>query len=783
MTSQTLGRRIIPATAISIVVAVVLGGVASAADGDVTGNAGPALPDEFGVAEPRQGDTWRYNITLEGDWTFGLEDILHKEHSLAFAHLGWVDHGQVRGGDGFMHDANLLGVRLMAYNPYIYEEVDAEMNSSSGVRAENPFWHEMESYAWFGAETGKIVQTGEAWGENDTYTEYGIALGIGASVRNSNWVEQFVEYPEDASHCLAENALQGTNVTLDAPAALVPGCTLGSEFLAVPDGLRLRAAGVETIDGLETVRFVGKDNGTFEFWFTPGIPYPVRVRMELPAVPVDPDDYWSEWYAYPGERVATLDLKGYRAGDAPLDSVDDAGDAGAAPALSYKARQPWGLDDSGIEHPFPISQAYQAALDDQVFTDLRTYTTAHPRAVMVAAEFTHVLEEQEERRTWRMVMADGSEEDFGFSVSQVNRDPLLPTALHGQLPPQLRFERGDYPWYVNYDLRLRPSDLPDEVPTVASLAERWAAFDGSGTQFNMWGFGYGCWWFDGACDKPELIVMAGHIRDANGQHWGPGSIPGYPLGSEDYAYIERHVYFDGEGNALMMRNTEERSTTTPIDSGPVPSPPTVGASPDLGPSAATIEVVPQGSWMPPPKQAAGIGFFALAMGFLYWIWPKLTVVGLFSRVHGQAVLEHPARQNLLQIVEAQPGIHLKEIGRRSKLANGALQHHLDKLKESGMVVARPMGGYTCYFPRGARIDPSAPVLKSLGARQVFEAVRRQPGLSSLELANLTGLQPSTVNYHVQRLTSAGLVGALRDGRSLRLHARTDVVQAGLEPAP
>jgi predicted transcriptional regulator len=87
-------------------------------------------------------------------------------------------------------------------------------------------------------------------------------------------------------------------------------------------------------------------------------------------------------------------------------------------------------------------------------------------------------------------------------------------------------------------------------------------------------------------------------------------------------------------------------------------------------------------------------------------------------------------------------------------------------------VARPAGGYTLYF-LGAHVPAgsaeSASALKADGARKILDAVRQQPGLSSVDVAARCGLQPSTVTYHVQRLQAAGLLTGLRDGRAVRLH--------------
>jgi DNA-binding IclR family transcriptional regulator len=64
---------------------------------------------------------------------------------------------------------------------------------------------------------------------------------------------------------------------------------------------------------------------------------------------------------------------------------------------------------------------------------------------------------------------------------------------------------------------------------------------------------------------------------------------------------------------------------------------------------------------------------------------------------------------------------------------------------------------------------AASAVKADGARKILEVVRSQPGLSSADVASRTGLQPSTVTYHVQRLQAAGLLTGLRDGRAVRLH--------------
>jgi DNA-binding IclR family transcriptional regulator len=58
--------------------------------------------------------------------------------------------------------------------------------------------------------------------------------------------------------------------------------------------------------------------------------------------------------------------------------------------------------------------------------------------------------------------------------------------------------------------------------------------------------------------------------------------------------------------------------------------------------------------------------------------------------------------------------------------------------------------------------------KADGAQRLLGLVAAQPGLSGLELAEGSGLSPSTVHYHLRRLQDAGLVAATPQGRSLTI---------------
>ena len=89
-------------------------------------------------------------------------------------------------------------------------------------------------------------------------------------------------------------------------------------------------------------------------------------------------------------------------------------------------------------------------------------------------------------------------------------------------------------------------------------------------------------------------------------------------------------------------------------------PDSTSAPPDSEGSTANV-------WTPPTaRQAAAVGAFAALGGLLVYLLPglKAPFFALFSRIRGEHLLEHPARAQIMVVIEADPGIHFQELMRR-----------------------------------------------------------------------------------------------------------------------
>lgn len=170
---------------------------------------------------------------------------------------------------------------------------------------------------------------------------------------------------------------------------------------------------------------------------------------------------------------------------------------------------------------------------------------------------------------------------------------------------------------------------------------------------------------------------------------------------------------------------------------------------------------------------------ALAAAWALWRW--LGGVGLFSRFDKDELLENPVRRRIVDAVEAHPGLHLEEMVRRLDLSRGQADHHLSRLVEGGLLVEHVAAGYRAYFRPGqfdAELREALVHLKTDGARELLEAARSQTQAGVRELARRTGLAPSTVSYHADRLEAVGLLESAIENRRKALSA-TDLAGRAL----
>lgn len=612
--------------------------------------------------------------------------------------------------------------------------------------------HVVETYAKYVPGTGSTGEwshwstdaaTAETISEDQRWSDGGSST----SVVSGNWTTEGNQtvYGRGAPLCGLRSEAFGTRHAAEDDLWAQGGCTAdvgeGPSVVA-----RFVHEGRDVIDGRSAHRYAAADGVPVRLWYASGIAAPVQVLQ--PAVAQDEvRDLFLRlrlvaWE--PGDR--TEELPGADAvlatAASPLDWVGYDRDRGLAPPAG---------------HPFPHTAALEIAeLDPR--SGLATFRQSHPDAYLQLAYTTRASTQAlgaDERFTWSLQFTDGLDH-FEVTVSQTSpRDDLFP-GVSTPVPVRVQVSGTETgtgeAWLGTWE----------EVPawplaTVPSVAARWEALSGEKVpQDFSYGFG---WW----CQQAGCETMRGwtYVGDSEREDSPLGS-----LGRTDQLLVDA----DG-GNGLVRRYRADTTYQSSLAAGlpgsqPAPIPETPPAAP------ATIAT----DWFLSP---AGAGTFAAAfiVAVLTYLWPSLKqgAAGLFSRLAPEELASHPARQAILDALAAEPGIHFQALCRKLGKGRGVVGHHLSKLVDGGQVLAKRQGGFVCYFLAGQRVGNVAAVTatKAEGAQRLLDLLGQRPGLSGLELAQASGLSPSTVHYHLRRLQGAGLVMGLAQGRSLTMHLTAD----------
>jgi predicted transcriptional regulator len=166
-----------------------------------------------------------------------------------------------------------------------------------------------------------------------------------------------------------------------------------------------------------------------------------------------------------------------------------------------------------------------------------------------------------------------------------------------------------------------------------------------------------------------------------------------------------------------------------------------------------------------------IGFVGLSQTEpgMYWMLPFFVV--LYSRIKKVEALDHYTRGRIMGYLQANPGEHYNSIREELKIQNGVLAYHLKVLEREGYIRSRRDRILKRFYPSDAKVPQPISV-----EEQIIGAIRRNPGITQIEIAERTGLAPSTINRVLHQQEQAGSVVLVREGRHVRCHLLKEPAQ-------
>ena len=137
------------------------------------------------------------------------------------------------------------------------------------------------------------------------------------------------------------------------------------------------------------------------------------------------------------------------------------------------------------------------------------------------------------------------------------------------------------------------------------------------------------------------------------------------------------------------------------------------------------------------------------------------------------VFDNQMRNKILDIIIDDPGIHYKELFRRTETSASNLAWHLDILETYKIIKKTRVGNYLVYYPfidKNPFAEFNHNIVKSKTTLEIFGIIGDNPGIYSSKIAHRMELDHKTVKYHVDKLKDVELVIVKKDGRKSLLYS-------------
>ncbi len=140
----------------------------------------------------------------------------------------------------------------------------------------------------------------------------------------------------------------------------------------------------------------------------------------------------------------------------------------------------------------------------------------------------------------------------------------------------------------------------------------------------------------------------------------------------------------------------------------------------------------------------------------------------------EKALQLGVRKKIYSEIEQSPGLHFREIQRRTSLAVGSLQYHLDYLQKHHIIRTQKEGKFVRYYSvRGPQVGEgeqfssgqnTMAFLRHESTRKIILFLLNEKRANNERIAQEINLSPSTTSWHLDKLVEAGVLKKERAGR-------------------
>lgn len=126
-----------------------------------------------------------------------------------------------------------------------------------------------------------------------------------------------------------------------------------------------------------------------------------------------------------------------------------------------------------------------------------------------------------------------------------------------------------------------------------------------------------------------------------------------------------------------------------------------------------------------------------------------------------------SRRKIYDLIEENPGLHFREIERRTGIAVGSLQYHLGFLEKKHLIKVFRQGKFLRYYSvKESVVEEKAEMafLRKPSARKIILFLLEKKKANNLDIARKVELSPSTTSWHLEQLVKEQVIGKEKRGR-------------------
>jgi predicted transcriptional regulator len=126
-----------------------------------------------------------------------------------------------------------------------------------------------------------------------------------------------------------------------------------------------------------------------------------------------------------------------------------------------------------------------------------------------------------------------------------------------------------------------------------------------------------------------------------------------------------------------------------------------------------------------------------------------------------------SRRKIYEIIEENPGLHFRELERRTGIAIGSLQYHLEFLQKKHLIKTFRQGKFLRYYSvKESVVEEKAAMsfLRKPSARKIILFLFDKGKANNLDISKAVELSPSTTSWHLDQLVKEEVLGKEKRGR-------------------